>query len=84
MTAYDGREVAPMGATPDMFLGADGKPLPFGEAILSGRSAGVPGAIAMLYLAHKEHGRLPWSGLFGDAEQLADRRLHGQPAPRLS
>ena len=26
----------------------------------------------MLYLAHKEHGRLAWSGLFGDAEQLAD------------
>jgi gamma-glutamyltranspeptidase / glutathione hydrolase len=71
VTAYDGREVAPMGATPDMFLGPDGKPLPFGDAILSGRSAGVPGAIAMLYLAHKEHGRLAWSGLFDQAEQLA-------------
>jgi gamma-glutamyltranspeptidase/glutathione hydrolase len=71
VSAYDGREVAPMGATPDMFLGPDGKPLPFGEAILSGRSAGVPGAIAMLYLAHKEHGRLAWSGLFDQAEQLA-------------
>ena len=53
-----------MGATPQMFLGPDGKPLPFGQAILSGRSAGVPGALAMLYLAHKEHGRLAWSGLF--------------------
>jgi gamma-glutamyltranspeptidase/glutathione hydrolase len=71
VTAYDGREVAPTGATPGMFLGPEGKPLPFGEAILSGRSAGVPGAIAMLYLAHKEHGRLAWSGLFDDAEQLA-------------
>ncbi len=71
VTAYDGREVAPMGARPDMFLGPDGKPLPFGQAILSGRSAGVPGAVAMLYLAHKEHGRLAWSGLFGEAEQLA-------------
>ncbi len=71
VTAYDGREVAPMGATPNMFLGPDGKPLPFGQAILSGRSAGVPGALAMLYLAHKEHGRLAWSGLFDQAEQLA-------------
>jgi gamma-glutamyltranspeptidase/glutathione hydrolase len=71
VTAYDGREVAPMGATPQMFLGPDGKPLPFGQAILSGRSAGVPGALAMLYLAHKEHGRLAWSGLFDQAEQLA-------------
>lgn len=71
VTAYDGREVAPMGATPEMFLGPDGKPLPFGQAILSGRSAGVPGAIAMLYLAHQEHGRMPWGALFGDAERLA-------------
>lgn len=72
VTAYDGRETAPKGAGPDMFLGADGKPLPFFQAILSGRSAGVPGAIAMLYLAHQEHGRLPWRGLFSDAEKLAD------------
>ena len=71
VTAYDGREVAPMGARPDMFLGPDGKPLPFGQAILSGRSAGVPGAVAMLYLAHKEHGRRPWASLFTRAEQLA-------------
>ena len=72
VTAYDGREVAPAAATPAYFLGDDGKPLPRGRAILSGHSAGVPGAIAMLSLAHKEHGRLPWSDLFGDAEKLAD------------
>jgi gamma-glutamyltranspeptidase/glutathione hydrolase len=72
LTAYDGREVAPGGATPALFLGPDGKPMPFGAAILSGHSAGVPGAIAMLYLAHKEHGRLPWQGLFADGERLAD------------
>src|SRR5215469_10896752 len=57
VTAYNGRETAPMGATPDMFLGAGGKPLPFFQAVLSGRSSGVPGALAMLYLAHQEHGR---------------------------
>src|SRR5581483_10965457 len=72
VTAYDGRETAPAGARPDMFLGPDGKPLNFGQAVLSGRSAGVPGAIAMLYLAHGEHGRKPWASLFADAEQLAD------------
>ena len=27
VTAYDGREAAPTGATPDMFMGPDGKPL---------------------------------------------------------
>ncbi|MFI4976066.1 MAG: gamma-glutamyltransferase family protein [Caulobacterales bacterium] len=71
VTAYDGRETAPKGAGPDMFLGPDGKPMGFAQAILSGRSAGAPGAVAMLYLAHKEHGRRPWRDLFGDAERLA-------------
>ena len=66
-TAYDGRETAPAGATPDMFEGPDGRPLPFGVAVLSGRATGVPGAIAALALAHKDHGRLPWKSLFGDA-----------------
>jgi gamma-glutamyltranspeptidase/glutathione hydrolase len=71
-TAYDGREFAPAGASPDMFLGSDGKPLPFFQAVLSGRSAGVPGAVAMLHLAQKEHGRLAWRDLFEDSARLAD------------
>lgn len=71
-TAYDGRETAPAGATADMFLRPDGTPLSFGEAVLSGRSAGVPGAISMLALAQGEHGKVPWSSLFTDSEQLAE------------
>jgi len=70
--AYDGRETAPAGATPDMFLDENGKPLPFYTAVLSGRSTGVPGAIAMLALAHRDHGKLPWASLFSDGERLAD------------
>ncbi len=69
--SYNGREKAPAGATPDMFLGADGKPLPFFSAVLSGRSTGVPGALAALELLQKEHGKLAWRDLFGDAWQLA-------------
>lgn len=76
--AYNGRETAPAGASPDMFMGADGKPLPFFTAVQSGRSTGVPGAIAMLSLAQHEHGRVAWKSLFGDAERLADQ---GFPAP---
>jgi gamma-glutamyltranspeptidase/glutathione hydrolase len=72
ITAYDGREVAPRGATPDMFLDEQGQPLPFADAVTSGRSTGVPGAMAMLGLAHQQHGRLPWAQLFRDVEQLAD------------
>jgi gamma-glutamyltranspeptidase/glutathione hydrolase len=73
VTAYDGRETAPRAATPELFLGPDGKPLNRTEAILSGRSTGVPGAVAMLAMAQAEHGRLPWNRLFGDAERLADQ-----------
>src|SRR3954454_23693046 len=38
ITIYDGREVAPAQATPTMFMGADGKPLPFDVAVVSGRA----------------------------------------------
>ncbi len=72
VTAYDGREFAPAGATREMFLKPDGTPLSYGEAVLSGRSAGTPGAIAALYLAHKDHGRLAWSSLFTESETLAE------------
>lgn len=71
VTAYNGRETAPAAATPQLFYGPDGKPLPKGQAIITGRSAGVPGAIAMLYLAQSQHGKLAWKDLFGDAEHLA-------------
>ena len=69
--AYNGREMAPAGARADMFLGPDGKPLPFFTAVLSGRSTGVPGAVAALALLQREHGLLPWRDLFDDAERLA-------------
>jgi gamma-glutamyltranspeptidase/glutathione hydrolase len=79
VTAYDGRETAPAGATPDMFLGPDGRPLPRPVAMTSGRSAGAPGAVAMLHMAQADHGKLKWSQLFGEAERLADQ---GFPVPR--
>ncbi|MFN3724915.1 MAG: gamma-glutamyltransferase [Allosphingosinicella sp.] len=71
VSVYDGRETAPAGATPDMFLDDDGEALPFSQAVVSGRATGVPGVVRMLEMAHREHGRLPWSGLFGDAERTA-------------
>ena len=70
LTAYDGRETAPASATPELFY-EDGRPLPFMEAVLSGRSTGVPGAVAMLAEAQRRHGALPWRELFGEAERLA-------------
>ncbi len=70
VTSYDGRETAPAAATPELFY-EDGRPLGVGDAILSGRSTGAPGAVAMLAMAQAAHGRLPWNALFGDAERLA-------------
>ena len=58
ITVYDGREVAPAQATSTLFLGVDGRPLPFNMAVVSGRATGVPGAVKMLGLAHSEHGKL--------------------------
>lgn len=87
--AYNGRETAPAGATPDMFLGADHKPLPFFTAVLSGRSTGVPGALAALELLQHEHGKLAWRDLFDEAEHLSadgfavSPRLAGMIASRL-
>jgi len=71
ISVYDGREVAPAQASETMFLKADGTPLPFAEAVVSGRATGVPGVVKMLSLAHGDHGRLPWASLFGAAERTA-------------
>jgi len=71
VAVYDGRETAPEGATPGMFLDDNGDPLPFAQAVLSGRATGVPGIVRALELAHGEHGRLAWSRLFDDAERTA-------------
>jgi gamma-glutamyltranspeptidase/glutathione hydrolase len=71
VSAVDGRERAPAAAPPDMFLDEHGKPLPFVVAVRSGRSTGVPGAIAMLYAAHAKLGALRWKELFQPAIRAA-------------
>jgi gamma-glutamyltranspeptidase/glutathione hydrolase len=82
LVTWDGRETAPAAATPDQFLGPDGKPLRFMEAVVGGLSVGVPGAMRMLEAAHRTHGRLSWAALFQPAIRLADG---GFPmSPRLA
>jgi gamma-glutamyltranspeptidase / glutathione hydrolase len=81
LTAYDGRETAPSSAKPDRFLDRDGKPLEFYDAVVGGKSVGVPGTLRMLELAHRQYGKLPWAKLFDAAIGLAER---GFPvSPRL-
>ncbi|BBK33729.1 gamma-glutamyltransferase 1 [Stella humosa] len=71
LRTYDGRETAPAAAGPNLFLGADGRPLRFMDAVVGGLSVGVPGAVRMLEAAHRAHGRLPWADLFQPAIALA-------------
>ncbi len=79
VTAYDGREAAPAAATPSLFLDDQGEPLSYRDAVLSGRSTGVPGALAMLGALHARHGALPWPMLLKPALIAADT---GFPVPQ--
>jgi gamma-glutamyltranspeptidase/glutathione hydrolase len=72
LAAYDGRETAPSGATPELFL-KDGKPMAFQDAVVGGRSVGVPGTVRLLEVAHARHGKLPWATLFEPALFLAEK-----------
>jgi len=78
VSAHDGRETAPAGARGDMFM-EQGKPLPFPEAVQSGHSVGVPGAVRMLEAAHRQHGRLPWAQLMQPAITLAEQGFRVSP-----
>jgi gamma-glutamyltranspeptidase/glutathione hydrolase len=82
LETYDGRETAPAAATERLFLKDDGKPMGFGEAVVGGRSVGVPGIFRLLEAAHKEHGKLPWARLFEPAIKLAEEGF--VVSPRLA
>jgi gamma-glutamyltranspeptidase/glutathione hydrolase len=80
LRSYDGRETAPKAARPDRFV-RNQKPMEFMDAVVGGRSVGVPGVLRMLELAHQRHGRLPWAELFRPAIEAAEQ---GFPlSPRL-
>ncbi|MDZ7757047.1 gamma-glutamyltransferase [Rhodohalobacter sp.] len=82
VNAYNGRESAPSAADEDHFLDENGEPMPFRDAVRSGKSVGVPGTIAMLKQAHEKHGVLPWRDLFTPAITLAENGF--KVSPRLN
>jgi gamma-glutamyltranspeptidase/glutathione hydrolase len=75
LLAYDGRETAPGAAKADRFL-QDGKPLAFHDAVIGGKSVGVPGVARMLETAHRRHGRTPWADLF-ISDRAGGARIRG-------
>jgi len=82
LRSYDGRETAPAAAHRGLFLDSNNKQLEFPEAVVSGRSVGVPGVLRMLELAHKRHGKLPWAELFAPAIALAEQGFAASPRLR--
>ncbi|WP_420405248.1 gamma-glutamyltransferase [Nisaea sp.] len=82
LTTYDGRETAPAAAGPDYFLKPDGSRKRFWDALNGAGSVGVPGTVALLEMAHKAHGRLPWRDLFLPA--IAKARAGFEISPRLA
>lgn len=73
VTTFDARETAPAAATPRLFLGADGKPLEFFDAVVGGRSVGTPGVPRLLETVHAKYGKRPWAGLFDRAIELGEK-----------
>jgi gamma-glutamyltranspeptidase/glutathione hydrolase len=82
LTTLDGRETAPMAATPRLFQNANGERLKFWDAVVGGRSVGVPGTPALMEAAHKKWGQKAWSNLFLEAIDLAESGF--SVSPRLA
>jgi gamma-glutamyltranspeptidase/glutathione hydrolase len=68
--AIDYREVAPLAASRDMYLDANGNVIK-GASIDGYKAVGVPGTIAGLMLVHKRYGKLKWGELVEPARKLA-------------
>lgn len=69
--AFDGRETAPATATADYFT-VNGQNLGYIQAVYSGKSVGVPSAVALYKAAHEKFGKLAWGPQFDAAIKLAD------------
>ncbi len=78
--ALDFREKAPLAATRDMYLDADGNLTD--RSLVGHLAAGVPGTVAGMWEAHRSYGTLPWADLVQPSIDLAlgvvvTERIHG-------
>ena len=80
---YNGRETAPAGVTPDMFVDPEtGKPFGYIDRVATGISTGVPGVMVMLDKAHQDYGKLDWAESFAPGIELASNGF--DVSPRLN
>lgn len=82
LSTIDGRETAPLAATPHLFQDENGQPLKFFDAVIGGRSVGTPGTPALLQAVHEKWGKQSWAGLFDPAISLARKGF--EVSPRLA
>jgi len=82
LTTFDGRETAPLAATPQLFQDADGEPMGFFDAVVGGRSVGTPGTPALLAHVHQKYGTQDWASLLAPAQALAQSGF--SVSPRLA
>jgi gamma-glutamyltranspeptidase/glutathione hydrolase len=78
---YDGREKAPRKINPKVFQDNNGRSKNFYDAVLGGKSVGIPGLIDMLYRIHSDYGILPWNKVVEPAIRLAENGFY--PPNRL-
>ncbi|MDA5556600.1 gamma-glutamyltransferase [Shimia sp. MMG029] len=82
VTTLDGREKAPLAATPKLFLDENGERMKFFDAVVGGRSVGVPGTPMLMEEAHRRWGRSAWPSLLDAAIGHAEKGF--AVSPRLA
>jgi len=70
--ALDYREKAPMAASRNMYLDANGNVIP-GKSTLGAMAVGVPGTVAGLFKVYKKFGSMPFKELIQPAIDLAQK-----------
>lgn len=82
VTTLDGRETAPLAATPRHFQDEAGVPLKFFDAVVGGLSVGTPGTPALMQEVHTRWGNQDWAELLAPAAELAEAGF--AVSPRLA
>lgn len=73
LRTFDGRETAPLDASPELFMADDTTAMQFFEAVVGGRSVGTPATVKLLWDLHKRFGKQPWSDLLNPAIELSEK-----------
>ena len=82
ISTFDGRETAPLAATPELFQKANGETMKFYAAVVGGRSVGTPGTVRLMDAVHQRFGKLTWQRLLKPSVELAEQGF--KVSPRLA